>query len=63
MPNPERSPSAPQTVLERAPGLAALDAPVLALAELGDALLAATLVVGGFHRHDRGPWRRRRGRG
>ena len=40
--------------------LAALDVPVLALGALGDALVAAALVASGYHRHDRGPWRRRR---
>ena len=40
--------------------LAALDAPVLALGALSDALLGATLVAGGYRQHDRGDWRRRR---
>ena len=40
--------------------LAALDVPVLALGAFGDALVAAALVASGYHRHDRGPWRRRR---
>ena len=40
--------------------LAALDAPVLALGALSEALLGATLVAGGYRQHDRGEWRRRR---
>jgi hypothetical protein len=55
----ERALADRRAVAER---LAALDAPVLVLDALGDALLAATLVAGGFHRHDRGEWRRRRDR-
>src|SRR5262245_37542575 len=41
--------------------LAALDAPVLALGALSEALLGAALVAGGYHQHARGGWRRRRG--
>jgi hypothetical protein len=41
--------------------LVALDAPVVALGALSDALLATALVAGGYRRHDRGEWRRRRG--
>ena len=41
--------------------LAALDAPLVALGVVGDALLWTTWVSAGYHRHDRGEWRRRRG--
>jgi hypothetical protein len=37
------------------------DAPLEALMAVGEALLGATLVISGHYRHDRGPWRRRRG--
>jgi hypothetical protein len=40
--------------------LAALDAPVLALGAVGDALVWTAWVSAGYHRHDRGEWRRRR---
>ena len=40
----------------------ALEARTLELIELTDALVAATLTVAGYHRHDRGAWRRRRDR-
>ena len=36
------------------------EAPLLALCERTDVLTRAALLVGGFHRHDRGQWRRRR---
>ena len=35
--------------------------PLEVLAAVGEALLGATLVTAGYHRHDRGEWRRRRG--
>ena len=34
------------------------EAPLEVLAALGDALLATTLVASGYHRHDRGAWRK-----
>jgi hypothetical protein len=40
----------------------ALEARTLELIQLTDALVAATLTVAGYHRHDRGTWRRRRDR-
>ena len=40
----------------------ALEARILELIQLTDALVAATLTVAGYHRHDRGAWRRRRDR-
>ncbi|WP_439623988.1 hypothetical protein [Gemmata sp.] len=40
--------------------LAALDAHLDPLDELADTLVAAALVAAGFHRHHRGPWRKRR---
>jgi hypothetical protein len=39
-----------------------LEAQTLELIQLTDALVAATLTVAGYHRHDRGAWRRRRDR-
>jgi hypothetical protein len=41
---------------------AALEARTLELIQLTDVLVAATLMVAGYHRHDRGTWRRRRDR-
>jgi len=40
----------------------ALDARTLELIQLTDALVAVTLMAAGYHRHDRGAWRRRRDR-
>ncbi|HVK18190.1 MAG TPA: hypothetical protein VM533_14700 [Fimbriiglobus sp.] len=40
--------------------LAALDTALAPLDELADALTAAALVAAGYHRHHRGPWRKRR---
>jgi len=40
--------------------LAALGAALAPLDELADALTAAALVAAGYHRHHRGPWRKRR---
>ena len=40
--------------------LAELDAPLLALTAMGDALLAATLVTVGYRQHKGGEWRRKR---
>ena len=40
---------------------AALEQTARELDNLSDLLMAATLTVAGFHRHDRGDWRRRRG--
>jgi hypothetical protein len=37
-----------------------LDAALDPLHDLADALTAAALVAAGFHRHHRGPWRKRR---
>ena len=42
--------------------LGALEAQTVELIQLTDALVAATLTVAGYHRHDRGAWRRRRER-
>src|SRR5688572_7989115 len=39
-----------------------LEAQTVELIELTDALVAAALAVAGYHRHDRGAWRRRRDR-
>jgi hypothetical protein len=36
------------------------EAPLLALCERTDVLTRAALLAAGFHKHDRGPWRRRR---
>lgn len=40
--------------------LDALDNALNDVNELADALTAAALVAAGFHRHHRGPWRKRR---
>ena len=40
--------------------LAAAAAPLLGLCEVTDDLACAALLAAGFHRHDRGAWRRRR---
>ena len=40
---------------------AALEQPARELDELADVLMTASLMMAGFHRHDRGEWRRRRG--
>jgi hypothetical protein len=40
--------------------LIVLDAPVVALEGLSNAILAPALVAGGDRQHDRGEWRRRR---
>jgi hypothetical protein len=39
-----------------------LAAPLDPLNELTDAVLAASLLAAGYHRHHRGPWRKRRAR-
>jgi hypothetical protein len=39
-----------------------LEEQTLELIQLTDALVAATLTAAGYHRHDRGAWRRRRER-
>ncbi len=39
---------------------ATLDAPLIELDELVDLLVAAALVVAGYHQHNRGQWRKRR---
>jgi len=39
----------------------ALEQPTRDLDELADLLMSAALTLAGFHRHDRGEWRRRRG--
>jgi hypothetical protein len=41
--------------------LEALDAPLNKLHELADLLARAALVVAGFHQHNRGEWRKKRG--
>jgi hypothetical protein len=42
--------------------VAALDAPLAELNDLADLLAEAALLAAGFRRHNRGDWRRRRGR-
>jgi hypothetical protein len=37
------------------------EAPLLDLCDLTDVLTRATLVAAGYHQHDQGAWRRRRG--
>ena len=41
--------------------LDALDAPVAELSEASDLLVRAALLASGYHRHNRGEWRLRRG--
>src|SRR5437763_1444565 len=40
---------------------AALEEPTRELDDLAELLMTATLMTAGYHRHDRGEWRRRRG--
>ena len=40
---------------------AALEQPARELDDLSDLLMTASLTLAGYHRHDRGEWRRRRG--
>jgi acyl-CoA reductase-like NAD-dependent aldehyde dehydrogenase len=40
----------------------ALERPTHELDDLADRLAAVALILAGYHRHDRGEWRRRRGR-
>ena len=47
--------------LERAQ-IAAIEDPVIIFGEAVDLAVTCELLVAGYHRHDRGPWRRRRGR-
>jgi hypothetical protein len=42
--------------------LAALDAELAPLCALADALARGALLAAGYHRHHRGPWRKRRDR-
>jgi len=42
--------------------IAAIEDPVVAFGRAVDLAISADLLVAGYHRHDRGPWRRRRGR-
>ena len=37
-----------------------VEAPLVRLCAVSDVLTRAALLAAGFHRHDRGPWRRRR---
>ncbi len=40
--------------------LAALDAQVSAFSDAAEVVLRASFLIAGYHRHDRGSWRRRR---
>jgi hypothetical protein len=40
--------------------LAALEAAIAPLHEFADMVTEAAMIVAGYHRHDRGPWRKRR---
>jgi hypothetical protein len=42
-------------------GLDSADAAVSAFCEVSEILARASLLLAGYHRHDRGEWRRRRG--
>src|SRR4051812_8211975 len=46
--------------LAREADLAGPDDRLLQLSELADRMTRATLLAAGYHRHDRGAWRRRR---
>jgi hypothetical protein len=41
--------------------IAAIEGPVARLSRAVDLAVTCELLVAGYHRHDRGPWRRRRG--
>jgi hypothetical protein len=56
----ERSARAEQWAAEQA-RVEADDEAVIGLCNLAQALLGEALVAAGYHRHDRGQWRRRRG--
>src|SRR5215203_2249945 len=53
----EEEVEARQTERER---LEALDGPVAKLCEITEALSRAALLAGGYHRHNRGEWRKKR---
>lgn len=57
--NAQKAADAEQQQQEREE-LDALDGSLNALHELADTLTDAALVAAGFHRHHRGPWRKRR---
>jgi hypothetical protein len=40
--------------------IAAIEEPVVRFGEAVDLAVTCELLVSGYHRHDRGPWRRRR---
>ena len=42
--------------------IAAIEDPIVAFGKAVDLAVSCELLVAGYHRHDRGPWRRRRGR-
>jgi hypothetical protein len=42
--------------------IAAIEDPVADFSRAVDLAITCELLVAGYHRHDRGPWRRRRGR-
>jgi hypothetical protein len=42
--------------------IAAIEDPVVAFGQAVDVAITCELLAAGYHRHDRGPWRRRRGR-
>jgi|SRR5450759_2759252 hypothetical protein len=41
--------------------IAAIEDPIIAFGRAVDLAVSCELLVAGYHRHDRGPWRRRRG--
>jgi hypothetical protein len=41
--------------------IAAIEGPIVAFGRAVDLAVSCELLVAGYHRHDRGPWRRRRG--
>jgi hypothetical protein len=42
--------------------IAAIEDPIVVFGRAVDLAVSCELLVAGYHRHDRGPWRRRRGR-
>jgi hypothetical protein len=42
--------------------IAVIEGPVVRFSRAVDLAVTCELLVAGYHRHDRGPWRRRRGR-
>jgi hypothetical protein len=54
--------AAKKALRELSAELAHADVPLVALEQACDIMLRATLIAAGWHQHNRGIWRRRRGR-